>query len=341
MNKITIALLLGCLTACSTTPIGIEDRAGIATEIRQREASNKRIKDDAAFVPRIMQGFDKAIDKYFTARSAAPDRRAIRLRDTLDHTLRVECRKCFDLLIMKADDSRDRADRGIALVALGFTDDSEVQYGRGKRGKLTKKQVRVQNASSRRYTEMALNSLITGLKDPDDYIVERALLGLGLLAHENTPISDISMIIEDTKHSLDVRRNGSWALSVMQDKLTPDKRRLIRPIFQRILSQPLGDVEPPIVCHALHALGHHRNVLDAKIVEPYAKHPSALVRIRAAIAMGQIRSHKSVPVLLELILDSETNMNVRLAAHKSLKALAGGKDRGYDVKAWQHLFTLK
>ena len=143
------------------------------------------------------------------------------------------------------------------------------------------------------------------------------------------------------EHSLDVRRNGSWALSIMQDKLTPDKRRLVRPIFQRILSQPLGDVEPPIVCHALHALGHHRNALDAKIVEPYAKHPSALVRIRAAIAMGQIRSNKSVPVLLELILDSETNMNVRLAAHKSLKALAGGKDRGYDVKAWQLLFTLK
>ena len=61
----------------------------------------------------------------------------------------------------------------------------------------------------------------------------------------------------------------------------------------------------------------------------------------AVVAQGKIKNQESFPVLLELIKESETNENVRLVARKSLKALAGGVDRGYDVELWQRLFQRK
>ena len=189
----------------------------------------------------------------------------------------------------------------------------------------TKRQVRVENATNRKFTEMALNSLITALKDPDDYVVERALLGLGLLAHEDTPIVDISMIVEDTKRSLDLRRNGSWALSVMRDQLTPDKSRIIRPIFQRLLLQPLGEVEPPIVCHSLHtprALPQCAGCENHRAVHQASDSTRPNPRCDRARTDPE-REVRSCPARVDK--DAEDNQNVRLAAHKSLKALAGGR----------------
>lgn len=338
MKRSTTAfcLSLTLLGACATP--GKKDPEAYETLVKQREQSNAAIKADAQFVPKIMQDFDKSIDKYFQARAKSPDQRAVQLKESFDRILRQEVRKNFDLLVMKAEETRDQEDREIALVALGFADESAVEYVK-RDGYLTKQAKTVKG--ERRYADAALNCMITALQETEPRVVEKALLGLGLLAHENTPITEIGVLLEDSKQSADVRRNASWALSVMQAQITPERRKAIRPIFIRLLSQPLGDVDPPVVAQALYSLGNFRNSQDAKVIQPYCKHPMGLIRVRAAIALGKIKNQESFPALLELIKESETNENVRLVARKSLKALAGGVDRGYDVKLWQRLFQRK
>lgn len=343
MKTSSSAIFLSLLAACSTTQPGIKDPEGYRSEVRARDTRNQEIKKDARSVPRIMQGFDKAFDKYLQARAASPDPRAIVLRETLDRSLRNDVRKDFDLLLAKADDPKEPADRGIALCVLGFADATEERFvpREGEQGAVTKKQTRVSTPESEKYSQLALNSLITGLNDPHPEIVEKALLGIGILAHENTPIEEVGSKLENTKNPLAVRKNAAWALAVMQDRLTPATRARLQPIYQRMLMQPLGEVEPTIATMLLRGLGMFRNKLDAKTIEPYCKHPDALVRIRAAIALGMTMNESSAPVLIDLIRETETNLNVRLAASKSLKALAGGISRGYDVKEWEKLFDRK
>jgi hypothetical protein len=343
----TVALALVALqAACSTTgtEIGVEDSGGYKTMVSQREASNAKIKKDARSIPKIMQDFDRAIDKYFGAVSKLPDTRAKTLRDTLERILRQEARRNFYLLLSMADNQKQPADRGIALIAIGFADATEEVLEKRTGTKafhVTIKQKRVIVEANKKYTRMALDTMITALNDEDDKIVENALLGLGILGHEGTPVREIGTLLENDKKPLSLRRNASWALTVIQPKLTPLTRRAIRPILQRLLLEPLGAVDPTIACPTLRSLGLFRNKADAKIVEPYCEHPEALVRVRAAIALGMIMNQDSFPILLGLIKPSETNLNVRLVARKSLKALAGGKDRGYDVKEWQKLFKRK
>ena len=45
-----------------------------------------------------------------------------------------------------------------------------------------------------------------------------------------------------------------------------------------------------------------------------------------------------VEALIARLGPVETNANVRLAVRKALQALAGGIDRGYDVKEWRRVF---
>ena len=192
--------------------------------------------------------------------------------------------------------------------------------------------------SNQSYVETALDALVTALSDSDEHIVNQAIHGLGMLRAPSTPTKSLVSIIEDTKTDLGSRRAAAWSLMSIQPHLTGDRRQALLPVWLRLLSQPVGDLEPEITVQAIRGLGLYRRPADARFVEPYCDHPTALVRFHACVALGRQKNQDSHKKLFELLQPSESNRNVRLAARKALMALAGGKDRGYDLKKWEKLF---
>lgn len=328
MNYPYVALgtLLSLLAACSTTPKsrGVRDdslEAEFAKRIEQRKAYDAALNE----LPRVLLDLDKAIDKFYESIHRGADHRVVTRRTALEKLIRDKTRRHFDALIATADNPKHVGNRGIALAALGFVDEPR---STGK----TKKN------SDRNYVETALNSLITALNDPDNHIVNQAVHGIGMLRAQNTPTKAIAGILEDSRESTGIRRASAWALMRVQPHLAGDRKNAILPIWLRLLSQPIGTLEPEIAVQALRGLGQFRRAEDARSVEPYCDHPMALVRISACVALGRQKNQDSHKKLFQLLQPSESNRNVRLAARLALTALAGGKDRGYDLKKWEKLF---
>ncbi len=88
-------------------------------------------------------------------------------------------------------------------------------------------------------------------------------------------------------------------------------------------------------------LGLYRNPDHAQFMEPFTKHQTPTIRRNAAIALGRMGNQESHKVLLKMIGQRESNLNVRLAARKALQALAGNMDGGYDVEKWKTLFARR
>lgn len=326
---LALATLLGLLSACSTAPKprGSSD-AELQNQLIEREKQRKAYDVILNKLPRVLLDLDKAIEKFFESVNLGADRRVVSRREALEKVIRDKTRRHFDALVTTANNPEHVGNRGIALAALGFADEPTRNDGSRK-------------GATRNYVETALNSLITALNDSDDYIVNQAIHGVGMLRAPNTPTKTIANIIENSKNDLGTRRAASWSLMSIQPHLVGDSKKTVRPIWQRLLSQPIGDLESEIVVQALRGLGLFRISEDAKYAEPYCDHPTALVRFHASIALGRQKNQDSHKKLLELLQPSESNQNVRLAARKALAALAGGKDRGYDLKKWELLFQRK
>lgn len=324
--QIALGILLGLLAACSTT----SDPGGDRNNQRTRDRIAAMKKNDAIInkFPRVLLDLDKAIEKFYRSVNMGSDQRVLKLRTALEKLIREKTRRHFDKLIATADDPEHIGNRGIALAALGFADDPE-------RKRIT------DDKSSRSYIETALNSLITALNDANDHIVNQAVHGLGMLHAQNTPTKALGDLLENSKVNLGIRRASAWTLMSIQPHLAGDRKQSILPIWIRVLSQPIGELEAEIVVQAVRGLGLYRRAEDARIVEPYCEHPSALVRFQACIALGRQNHQESHRKLFTLLAPTETNRNVRLAARKALVALAGGTDRGYDLKKWEKIFQRK
>ena len=325
-SHIAVGTLFGLLTACSTTPNSqaVRDenlQADLVKRAQQRKAYDAILNE----LPRVLLDLDKAIDKFYEAVHQGADNRVVARRDALEKVIRDKTRRHFDSLVATANNPRHVGNRGIALAALGFADEP--------RGANVAKKKSLQS-----YVETALNALITALNDPDDHIVNQAIHGLGMLRAPGTPTKVLFKILEDSEEDLGTRRATAWTLMSIQPHLTGDRRNAILPVWLRLLSQPVGDLEPEITVQALRGLGLYRRSEDARFVEPYCDHPTALVRFHACVALGRQKNQDSHKKLFELLKPSENNRNVRLAARKALMALAGGRDRGYDLKKWEQLF---
>ncbi|MEE2887953.1 MAG: hypothetical protein VX951_11050 [Planctomycetota bacterium] len=323
---VALGTLLSVLTACSTTPTprGVSDdeiEAQFAERAKKRKAYDAILNERQ----RVLLDLDKALDKFYESVHQGADHRVVSRREALEKVIRDKTRRHFDSLVATADNPTHVGNRGIALAALGFADGLTGPEGARKK-------------SDRDYVETALNSLVTALNDPDSHIVNQAVHGIGMLRAPNTPTKAIASILEDSKESQGIRRAAAWTLMSVQPYLAGDRRKALRPIWLRLLSQPVGELEPEISVQALRGLGLFRLAEDARSVEPYCDHPMALVRIHACVALGRQKNQNSHKKLFQLLQPSESNRNVRLAARKALKALAGGTDRGYDLKKWEKLF---
>ncbi|MCA8958568.1 MAG: HEAT repeat domain-containing protein [Planctomycetes bacterium] len=354
LRRATALTLLAALASCASTGKGTkEDPAKLESYRKQRlqeiKANDAKLNEPA----RVRIDLGRAIDEYFKTMLQDRNKRVRQRLEALESVLRQKVARHFRILLTDANDSATRPDyRSNALIALGFVEETP---GRSKlndrinytppsaRGIKDDPTQRTEEARSRR--EQAANALSTALADPQEVVVEGALLGLGLLAVEDSPVVAIGRILEDAKSSLALRRNASWALMTMQERLVKGEnatRIKIHPIWQRLLSQPLGELDAKVLIHCLRGLGMFRDRPDAKLIEPYCEHPVAGVRMAALIALARIQHPDSWNVVLKRLESAvETNDNVRLVARKALMALAGGRDRSYDVKEWRELFQRK
>ena len=325
MIRYTSLFALGALAACSGGPAPNAKDPAIEQASRRKQLAREETLARQNSLPQVMLDLDRALDEYFKTVLKGSDDRAIGRKLTLKKIIWEKTQENFAALVAKANNPEDSGHRGIALVALGFAGSPEV----------------VVNETKQSYVERALDPLVTALSDEDEWIVNQTLHGLGLLSARYTPVGNIGDILEDDESTLSLKRAASWSLMVMQENLPPAERREILPIWLRVLSKPIGDVEPEVAVQSLHALGQFRRAQDASVAEPYCDHPTPLVRARAAIALGMMKNQDSHKKLIELIKPSETNSNVRLASRKALAALAGGTDKGYDVVEWVKLFQRK
>ncbi len=299
-------LLHACAGADPEAPTGTYDASLEAAERAKRESTGIP-KEDAALLLQI----DQAMDSYVSALSNTGAPTWDTKRERLERLLRqlvsgnpagANTRK----LIALASDGTDPFYQGIALAALGFADSGDVMP------------VILQGAQ---------------LSDPD--LVDRAVLGLALLADPRTPPGVVAAVMNDERHPEAGRINAAWALVTLQKKSLHAAE--IVPLWRRMLDGG-GDVHPLLLANALRGLGIARDPADAELAARFLTHPTPRVRMMAAAALGFMNAQGQVEKLLLLLAPSETTPNVRLAARMALRELAGGVDRGYDVERWRQEF---
>ena len=301
--------LLLFLAACAGSPEQSEPKKDPALEQAFQE-SQARSKDALArqkAFEQVLLDVDKMLDKYVQAVWQSGNERADALADTLQKTLRQIATDRFDELMRTASNPDLVGNRAIALGALGFSGHKE-----------------------------ALDPLLTALRDPEPVIVHNAVFALGQLEDSRTPPGLLGDLIQKKSLPIDVRRGASWALMRVQPMLFDPESAT--PTWIAILEGRSSETDEGILIHAVRSVGLMRKRDYAKTVIPLLSHPTPKVRETAAVAAGRLQDPSAVEPLLALIGPAETNMNVKLAARKALKALAGGTDVGYDLAEWRKVF---
>lgn len=213
----------------------------------------------------------------------------------------------YDRLLATASDGSVPANQGTALAALGFSGNKEV-----------------------------LSVLVNGVMSKDPFLVDRAVLGLAVLRDPQTPIGVLTKIMDDPTFAEEGRAQAAWAILRVQGTVV-DKQPILA-TWQRLAGAEPGIVLASVLMTAIRGLGATRDPNFAADVARHARHPVPKVREAVAIALGRMNAQSEVETLLGMLDTAETNPNVRLWASKALAQLAGGVDRGYDVKAWRQVF---
>jgi HEAT repeat protein len=133
------------------------------------------------------------------------------------------------------------------------------------------------------------------------------------------------------------RTNAARAIYYLQEAGADTET--VRRVWSEILVGDINKVNEGLALYAIRGLGLLRDRESVDRVLPYLTHPAPLIRGATAIALGRIGDRRVAPPLMELLDPAETNENVRLFARKALQALAGGVDRGENIKEWQRLFA--
>ncbi|MBK8097285.1 MAG: HEAT repeat domain-containing protein [Planctomycetes bacterium] len=213
----------------------------------------------------------------------------------------------YSHLLATAADGSVVANQGTALAALGFSGNKEV-----------------------------LSVLVNGAMSTDPFLVDRAVLGLAVLRDPQTPIGVLAKIMDDPAHAEESRAQAAWAIFRVQETVL-DKEPVLT-VWRRLVAAEPGTVLAPVLMTAIRGLGVTRDPGFADVVARHARHPMPKVREAVAIALGRMNAQMQVETLLGMLGTDETSPNVRLWASKALTQLAGGVDRGYDVKAWRQVF---
>jgi HEAT repeat protein len=129
---------------------------------------------------------------------------------------------------------------------------------------------------------------------------------------------------------------AAWALYRIQSN--SERTDEIVAIWRRFATEQRDTLPPGVLVTAVRGLGLARDPANAALVASFLKHPTARIRMAAAIALARMNAQDHADDLIALLGPQETVQNVRLCARKALSDLAGGADYGYDAPAWRKVF---
>lgn len=322
-----LAAPLAVLAACAGGPP--PQKSDIRTPEEQAfEERVEKANEDMLWrqqVPRLMLDLQTGLSRYFDLVYASGPPRNDDNREKLERFLRETVERGrpkddpfptnFDLLLHLATDDDKPRNRAISVAALGFCD-------------------------RERHPDV-YSTLGDAVQSDDADVSHHAVLGLAVLGDKRTPPSWFARVIRDPSRRAEDRSTAAWALFQLQLQTVDNKLAPITSVWVEILEGEIDEEPDEVVITAIRGLGQTRDAAYRQEVERYAVHPTAMVRMAVAIALGRMRSDASAPVLLNMLETSETNGNVRLAARKALQELAPGIDREYDVEEWRKVFDRR
>ena len=276
----------------------------------RKRAEQQRLINLQENFDKVLLDLDKAMDSYATAMLNSDFQRAERRATGIYEFIGKAVAKHFDSLVHAADDTTKPLYRARAVGALGFSERPE-----------------------------ALDPLLNAVRDSDPVVATNAAFALGILKDPRTPPSVLADRVEDASLSNRERLGSANSLFQLQGALHDPSG--IYPVWQRVLGEPAGEVDPFLLVVALRGLSRSRDAQHAKLAEGFIAHPTPMVREMSAICLGYLGDRDSHVVLLTRLEPQENNPNVRLAARKALQALAGNIDRGYDVGQWRKVFQTR
>ncbi|HHI81261.1 MAG TPA: HEAT repeat domain-containing protein [Planctomycetes bacterium] len=252
---------------------------------------------------------DQAMFEFSSNFSHKENPKAQRKAEGLLRFLRTQTLKIEDELIRQQREGSIR-DRSISTAALGFVNDKRV-----------------------------LPLLVAGLKDKNPQVRISAAFALGVQGNPLTPVQELGRILLDGEADTTLQRNASWALMRIQENGAPQE--IFRKLWEKYLKGDPISKDLVVLVHSIRGLGLLRSPDALPALVPYLSHPKPLIRQATAIAIGRAGNRDAAKLLIDLLGGRESNPNVRLAARKALKALAGGAvDREYDLAAWKKEFGL-
>ncbi len=294
------------LAGCGSTPESSPD-----PEIEAAFAQKNR--DAAADLARrrrfeqVLNNTDRMLERYMLALLSSGSTRATSDAATFEKQLTKTVDEYYALFMRAAIDKKVPRNRAISLAVLGMS---------GRRE--------------------ALDPMLNGLEDDNPEIVTSSVFGIALLKDGRTPPSYLHRVIDRTILADEVRNSAAWAL--VQVQMASVDSKACESVWTAVLGGPIEKPLPGVAVSALRGVGLSGNAAHNETALRYLAHPKPKVREAAAIAVGRLGVAGSHAQLFPLISPAEGNPNVRLAARKALKALAGGTDRGYDLREWQRLF---
>ncbi len=294
--------------SCGSTP-----KAEKKPEIEQRFLAEQKRREEflakASNIQRKLILLDQAMFEFASNFSHKENTKAQRKAEGLLTFLRTQTLKIENELIREQREGSPR-DRSISMAALGFVNDKRV-----------------------------LPLLVAGIQDKDPQVKISAAFALGVQGNPLTPIQELGKTLLDPEADTILKRNVSWALMRIQENGAPQAP--FRKLWIKYLKGDPISKDLVVLVHAIRGTGLLREPDAFPPLKPYLHHPRPLIRQATAIAMGRSGDREAAKLLIDLLGGRESNPNVRLAARKALKALAGGAvDREYDLAAWKKEFGL-
>lgn len=171
--------------------------------------------------------------------------------------------------------------------------------------------------------------IANNVSSEDADVAAKALLGLGVLCAEDTPLAPILAAVTRADATEALLSNAAFCLFQLAIKLKRDPDGSLTAAFVELLRDP----EPTIRAQAVIGLGlvKARTALP-QISDILAADPVPTMRTTAAYALGQIGAPESVAALISALSDPD---DVTAGTARASLARIFGRDFGPQPAAWR------
>jgi len=323
-------LAFALLPACSSAPggSGIKDPE-LMTEEQRKEHEAQQQRDFNAVLIKLDQAMASYVQALARQGDPHADKQVARLGSLLTETV-VDERKTIAHAVGDQRELTGHGENYIRLKALAGEGGHAVGSGEAYNQAIALAALGFSGRSE------VMPLIAQGAMSDDPLLVDRAVLGLAVLRAPDTQPGILAAVVEDVNHNEEGRVQAAWALHELQSAKS-DTTEIVK-LWRRFLTTEKDRMPAGVLVQAVRGLGLTADAQHADLVTEYLQHPTPRVRMAAAIALGRMNAQDHWTDLLALLEPSEKSQNVRLHARKSLAALAGNKDYGYDVDAWRKVF---